>query len=114
MVSSSTRGRKLSVIKISPSGHLLSVLLFSACIDWNASGREWAKVITLKPIKVVSVPEIAGGYSQGMCLDVLFSLTYLVNLRESPNGPVEKPTKDFPVAKHAHFVVCVVCSEQNH
>lgn len=106
MVSSKMKGRKLSVIKISPSLHLLSVLLFSAHINWNAGGREWGKVI--KPIKVVSVPEIAGGYCQGMCVDVLFSLTYLVNLKESPNRPVVKATKDFPVAKYAHgaYVVC--------
>lgn len=58
---------------------------------------EWGKVT--KPIKVVSVAEIAGGDCQGMCLDVLFSLTYLVNLKESPNRPVEKATKGFPVAK---------------
>ncbi|KAI4809261.1 hypothetical protein KUCAC02_018167, partial [Chaenocephalus aceratus] len=72
MASSKTMGRKLSVIKISPSVRLLSVLLFSARIDRNAGGREWGKVITLKPIKVVSVPEIAAGYCQGMCLDVFF------------------------------------------
>lgn len=38
MVLSKMKGRKLSVIKISPSVHLLSVLLFSAHINWNASG----------------------------------------------------------------------------
>ena len=36
-------------------------LISAPYIDWNAIGRELGKVITLKPIKVVSVPEIAGG-----------------------------------------------------
>lgn len=94
MASSKVRGRKLSVIKISPSVHLLSVLLFSARIDRNAGGGEWGKVITVKSIKVVSVPEIAAGYCQGMCWMLLgfFSPTFLVNLPEIRSSAVQKTT----------------------
>lgn len=55
MAPSKMKGRKLSVIKISPSVSFLSALLFSAHIDQNVGGREWGKVIAIKPIKVVSV-----------------------------------------------------------
>lgn len=115
MASSKMRGRKLSVIKISPSVHLLSAFLFSARIDRNAGGREWGKVIALKPIKVVSVPEIAGGYCQGMCLDVLFSLTFLVNLRETPNRAVWNHTKASPVVPFVHCVarICSVLAKSS-
>lgn len=92
MASSKMRARKLSVIKISPSVNLLSVLLFSACIDQNAGGREWGKVITRKSIKVVSVPEIAGGYCQGMCLDNFF----FSDLPGRPQTELYKIQQHFP------------------
>lgn len=93
-------GRKRTVIKIFPSGRLLSALLFSACIDWNAGWRESGKVITLEPIKVVSVPEMEGS-SQGM------SQSYPVNLREKPK--LAKLVKECSGAKCAHYVVYRPC-----
>lgn len=89
MASSKMRGRKLSVIKISPSVHLLSALLFSALIDQNAGGREWGKVITLKSIKVVSVPEITDGYCQGMFLDIFFTDFPVTSLRDSKQSGIK-------------------------
>lgn len=65
--------------------------------------------------KVVSVPEIAGGYCQGMCLDVLFSLTFLVNLRETPNRAVWNHTKASPVVPFVHCVarICSVLAKSS-
>lgn len=63
---------KLSTVKTSPSAHLLSALLFSARIDWNARRRECSKVRMLELIQVVSVPEITGRYWQAWRLHVLF------------------------------------------
>lgn len=62
---------------------------------------------------MVSVPEIAGGYCQGMCADVSFSPTFLVNLRETPNKAAEKLTKASPVAPYVHsHVQCAYTARQ--
>lgn len=82
-------------------------LISAPYIDWNAVGRELGKVITLKPIKVVNVPEIAGGILRKN-VPGCFILTdlSLVDLTENTKRPAENGHQGFPVAKCPHCVVC--------